>query len=188
MILNSVSLKSRDFGRRVHKIRVISLFMSYRQTALTLCLSINVNWFSLLKWNTAKTTYSQTNWCSWSIEITLNPFYIEMQNFVYSLWLMTASFKGKNPVTWLQAKSPLSFVFSSAFIKQLTKSLLEVCFRFIYLHFNKFRAHLLQGRFCLEFYFAPFLWAAYSCDHNGYKNILFLRLEPNKSLWLLHNT
>ena len=49
VILNSVSLKSRDFGRRVHKIRVILLFMSYRQTALTLCLSINVNWFSLLK-------------------------------------------------------------------------------------------------------------------------------------------
>ena len=65
MILNSVSLKSRDFGRRVHKIRVILLFMSYRQTALTRCLSINVNWFSLLKWNTAKTTYSQTNWCSY---------------------------------------------------------------------------------------------------------------------------
>ena len=65
MILNSVSLKSRDFGRRVHKVRVISLFMSYRQTALTQCLSINVNWFSLLKWNTAKTTYSQTNWCSY---------------------------------------------------------------------------------------------------------------------------
>ena len=65
MILNSVSRKSRDFGRRVHKIRVISLFMSYRQTALTLCLSINVNWFSLLKWNKAKTTNSQTNWCSY---------------------------------------------------------------------------------------------------------------------------
>ena len=83
---------------------------------------------------------------------------------------MTASFKGKNLVTWLQAKSPLSFVFSSAFIQQLTKSLLEVCFRFIYLHFNKLRAHLLQSSFCLELYFAPFLLAAYSCDHNASKN------------------
>ena len=83
---------------------------------------------------------------------------------------MTASFKGKNPVTWLQAKSPLSFVFSSAFIQELTKSLREVCFSFIFLHFNKFRAHLPQVSFFLELYFAPFLLAAYSCDHNAYKN------------------
>ena len=114
--------------------------------------------------------YCRIEESSWSIEINLNPFYKEMQNFFYSLWLITASFKGKNPVTWLQAKSPLSFVFSSAFIRQLTKSLLEVCFGFIYLHFNKFRAHLLQGSFCLELYFAPFLLAAYSCDHSAYKN------------------
>ena len=119
---------------------------------------------------------------SWSIEINLNPFYIEMQNFFYSLWLMTASFKGKNPVTWLQAKSPLSFVFSSAFIQQLTKSLLKVCFGFIYLHFNKFRAHLLQGSFCLELYFAPFLVAVYSCDHNAYKNYISSRRAQPVSL------
>ena len=115
---------------------------------------------------------------SWSIEINLNPFYVEMQIFFYSLWLMTASFKGKNPVTWLQAKSPLSFVFSSAFIQQLTKSLLKVCLGFIYLYFNKFRAHLLQGSFCLELYFAPFLVAVYSCDHNAYKNSISSRRQP----------
>ena len=114
----------------------------------------------------------------WSIEINLNPFYIEMPNFFSSLWLITASFKGKNLVTWLQAKSPLSFVFSSAFIQQLTKSLLKVCFGFIYLHFNKFRAHLLQGSFCLELYFAPFLVAVYSCDHNAYKNSISSRRQP----------
>ena len=74
---------------------------------------------------------------------------------------MTASFKGKNLVTWLQAKSLLSFVSSSVFIQELTKSLLKVCFRFIYLYANKFRAHLLQGSFCLELYFVPFLLAAY---------------------------
>ena len=90
--------------------------------------------------------------------------------FLLFIMINDCSFKGKNPVTWLQAKSPLSFVFSSAFIRQLTKSLLEVCFGFIYLHFNKFRAHLLQGSFCLELYFAPFLLAAYSCDHSAYKN------------------
>ena len=95
---------------------------------------------------------------------------------------MTASFKGKNPVTWLQAKSPLSFVFSSAFIQELTKSLLEVCFGFIYLHFNKFRAHLLQGSFCLELYFAPFLLAVYSCDHNAYKNSISSRRAQPVSL------
>ena len=119
---------------------------------------------------------------SWSIEINLNPFYIEMQNFFYSLWLMTASFKGKNPVTWLQAKSPLSFVFSSDFIQELTKSLLKVCFRFIYLHFNKFRAHLLQGSFCLELYFAPSLLAANILAITMRIKIIFLRGEPNKSL------
>ena len=63
-----------------------------------------------------------------------------------------------------------AFVFSSDFIQELTKSLLRVCFRFIYLHFNQFRAHLLQGRFCLALYFAPFLLAVYCCDHNAYKN------------------
>ena len=31
-----------------------------------------------------------------------------------------------------------------------------------------FRAHLLQGSFCLELYFAPFLLAAY--PYNAYKN------------------
>ena len=107
--------------------------------------------------------YCRIEESSWSIEINLDPFYIEMQNFFYSLWVMTASFKGKNPVTWHQSKSLLSFVFSSAFIQQLTKSLLKVCFRFIYLHFNQFRAHLPQGSFCLELYFAPFLWA---CDQS----------------------
>ena len=82
---------------------------------------------------------------------------------------MTASFKGKNLVTWFQAKSPLSFVFSSAFIQELTKSLHKVCFTFIYILIN-FRAHLLQGSFCMELYFAPLLLPAYSCDHNAYKN------------------
>ena len=54
--------------------------------------------------------------------------------------------------------------------QELIKSLVRICFRFMYLHFNMFRAHLLQGSFCLELYFAPFLRAAYSCDHNAYKN------------------
>ena len=87
---------------------------------------------------------------------------------------MTASFKGKNLVTWLQAKSLLSFVSSSVFIQELTKSLLKVCFRFIYLYANKFRAHLLQGSFCLELYFVPFLLAAYPWDHDAYKNSISL--------------
>ena len=55
---------------------------------------------------------------------------------------MTASFKGKNLVTWVQSKSLLSFVSLSVLIQELTKSLLKVCFRFIYLHFNKSRAPL----------------------------------------------
>ena len=71
---------------------------------------------------------------------------------------MTAFFIGKNRVS------------SSDFIQELTKSPLKVCFRFIYLHFNKFRAQLFQGRFCLELYFAPLLLAVYSCDHSAYKN------------------
>ena len=82
---------------------------------------------------------------------------------------MSASFKGKNRYL-APSKITSELRFSSAFIQQLTKSLLEVCFRFIYLHFNKLRAHLLQSSFCLELYFAPFLLAAYSCDHNASKN------------------
>ena len=65
---------------------------------------------------------------------------------------MTASFKGKNPVTWLQAKSPLSFVFSSAFIQELTKSLLEVCFGY----FTTLRPHLRDAHTSYDFLQPPF--------------------------------
>ena len=59
---------------------------------------------------------------------------------------MTASFHRKQSrVTWLAEKtSELRFVFSSDFIQELTKALLEVCFRFSSTYFNKFVSYPLQ--------------------------------------------
>ena len=57
---------------------------------------------------------------------------------------MTASFIGNNRALLGSQQRPLRFVFSSDFIQELTKSLLEVCFRFSSIYFNKFVSHPLQ--------------------------------------------
>ena len=60
---------------------------------------------------------------------------------------MTASFIGNNRALLGSQQTPLSFVFSSDFIEELTwltKSLLEVCFIFSSTYFNKFVSYPLQ--------------------------------------------
>ena len=57
---------------------------------------------------------------------------------------MTASFIGNNRALLGSQQRPLRFVFSSDFIQELTKSLLEVCFRFSSTYFNKFVSYPLQ--------------------------------------------
>ena len=57
---------------------------------------------------------------------------------------MTASFIGNNRALLGSQQGPLSFVFSSDFIQESTKSLLEVCFRFWSTYFNKFVSYPLQ--------------------------------------------
>ena len=57
---------------------------------------------------------------------------------------MTASFIGNNRALLGSQQRPLRFVFSSDFIQELTKALLEVCFRFWSTYFNKFVSYPLQ--------------------------------------------
>ena len=87
---------------------------------------------------------------------------------------MTAFFIGKNRLSWLWAKSPLSFVFSSDFIQELTKSPLKVCFidLFTYILIN-LELTCFRADFVWSCTLPPFLLAVYSCDHNAYKNSIF---------------
>ena len=68
---------------------------------------------------------------------------------------MTASFIGNNSALLGSQQTPLSFVFSSDFTQELTKSLLEVCFRFSSTYFNKFVSYPLQWQSTYPFKVRP---------------------------------
>ena len=68
---------------------------------------------------------------------------------------MTASFIGNNRALLGSQQGPLSFVFSSDFIQESTKSLLEVCFRFSSTYFNKFVSYPLQWQSTYPFKVRP---------------------------------
>ena len=68
---------------------------------------------------------------------------------------MTASFIGNNRALLGSQQRPLRFVFSSDFIQELAKSLLEVCFRFSSTYFNKFVSYPLQWQSTYPFKVRP---------------------------------
>ena len=76
-----------------------------------------------------------------------------------------------------------AFVFSSDVIQELTKSLHKVCFRFLstYILIN-LELTCFRAAFVWSCTLPPFLLAAYSCDHNAYKNSISSRRAQPISL------